>query len=202
MKVDCLLLAGGSSKRMGEPKMLLEMEGETLFEYVLKNHLRSSARRICAVVPGWIEGFGPVIERHAHERVDFVSMPGECEMSASLKAGWKRVAEREPDAVMISLADKALVTPGLIDAVIGGYMEAGMSIGVPVFKGARGHPVILSAELGDEVYGLTGDRGARDIVEEHEDDVAEVPVDTDGILVDIDTRDDFRELERRLREIG
>ena len=81
-----MLLAAGSSVRMGKPKLLLEIEGATLFEHVLGVHLESSIRNICAVVPGWLEGFGPVVERNRGERVDFVSLPGECEMSRSLKA--------------------------------------------------------------------------------------------------------------------
>ncbi len=203
MDIDCLLLAGGCSKRMGEPKMLLRLGSGTLFEHVLGNHLASSVRRICAVVPGWLEGFDGVIQRNGCDRVDFVSLAGECEMSKSLKAGWKRAAEMwRPDAILISLADKPLVTSEVIDSVIAGYVASGRRIGVPVYGGERGHPVILSADMESEVYGLQGDRGARDLIDKQGNDVAEVPVDTDGILIDVDTHGDFNEIKRRLNQIG
>jgi len=203
VNIDCLLLAGGASKRMGEPKMLLGLGSGTLFEHVLESYLGSSVRHITAVVPGWLEGFEPVRERYGSNRVDFVALPGECEMSRSLKAGWKHAVERwRPDAMMIALADKPLVTPGVIDSVIGGYGASGSKICVPVFGGVWGHPVILSAELESDIDGLDGDRGARDIIEAHRDDVTEVAVDTDAILVDVDTLEDFDALRRRLNQVG
>jgi molybdenum cofactor cytidylyltransferase len=184
---------------MGEAKMLLPLAGTTLFEHVLANHLGSSLRRVCAVVPGWLDGFMDVLERRKGDRVGFAVLSRECEMSQSLKAGWRFVMEAwRPDAVMISLADKPLVTSGLIDSVIEGFVRSGSAICVPAFHGRRGHPVILKSGLEAEVYGLKGDCGARTIVEAHLDGVCEVPVDSDGILVDVDTYDDFNGLKRRL----
>lgn len=201
--IDCVLLAGGSSRRMGKPKLLLRLGNRTLFEHVLAAHLESSVRRICAVVPGWLKGFEEVIEGRASGRVGFAPLSRECEMSQSLKTGWKFVMQSwQPDAVMISLADKPLVTPELIEQVIRGFAESGHSICVPVFDGQRGHPVILTPGLEGEVYALEGDRGAGSIIEAHRGSVCEVPVDSDGILADIDTYDDFDDLRRRLNTEG
>ena len=203
MQMDCLLLAGGSSSRMGEPKLLLEVGGRTLFEHVLRAHLESSLRNICAVVPGWLDGFGGVMERMLGSRVDFVSLAGEGDMSTSLREGWRHAtAAWGPDALMISLADKPLVTPGLIDELIGVYAASGSRICVPVFEGERGHPVILSAEFEKDICGLRGDRGARDIIEGHGEDVVEVQVDSDAVLLDVDTPGDLLELKRRLDQVG
>ena len=124
-------------------------------------------------------------------------------MSESLKTGYKHVAEKwRPDAVMVSLADKPLVTREVIDEVIGGYTASGCKICVPVFDGRWGHPVILSAELESEIYRLEGDHGARRVIEDHRNEVAEVSVQSDVILVDVDTYDDLGELRRRLNQIG
>jgi len=203
VNIDCLLLAGGASKRMGEPKMLLGLGSGTLFEHVLSNYLASSVRHITAVVPGWLEGFESLRERCGSDRVDFVALARECEMSRSLKAGWKHAVETwRPDALMVALADKPLVAPGVIDSVIGGYVASGSKICVPVHGGAWGHPVILDIEFGSEIDDLGGDCGAKDIMEAHRDDVAEVAVDTDAILIDVDTLEDFDALRRRLNQGG
>jgi molybdenum cofactor cytidylyltransferase len=204
MNIDCLLLAGGSSQRMGEPKMLLPLNGGSLFEHVLAQHLGSCLRQICAVIPGWVDGFGPYVERWASDRLEFVSLNLECVMSDSLKTGWRHLTERwRPDAVMISLADKPLVTSDIIDSVIDAYTRSGRKICVPVFGGDWGHPVVMSAALESEVYDLRGDCGARSIIEAQRDRVCEVIVHSDAVLVDVDTHGDFEELKERLaREAG
>lgn len=199
MNIDCLLLAGGSSQRMGEPKMLIPLDGGNLFDHVLAEHLRSSLRRVCAVIPGWLDGFGPCVERWAGGRVEFVILERECDMSDSLKAGWSHIAhKRRPDGVMISLADKPLVTSDIIDSMIEAYVRSGCQICVPVFGNDWGHPVIVSTDLEREVYELRGDCGARSIIEARQESVCEVPVHSDAILVDVDTHEDLEELKKRL----
>jgi len=199
VNIDCVLLAAGSSHRMGKPKMLYPIGGCTLFEHVLGSHVASSLRCICAVVPGWLSEFRPVIARCSNERVDFLEMPGPAEMSRSLKAGWSHVTgKHSPDAVMISLADKALVGPGLIDSVLGAYEASGCEICVPTFEGRHGHPVVLSAALGEQVMAIEGDCGARDIIESAKDAVYEYMVHSDDILLDIDTVQDLEEIVSRL----
>lgn len=203
MVVDCLLLAGGSSERMGEPKLLLKLGGSTLFEHVLAVHLASRLRRVCAVVPGWLDGFGDIVRRLKGERAQFAVLDRECEMSESLKTGWRRVMQMgEPDAVMISLADMPLVTSEVIDSVLGRFADSDCEICVPVFGRRRGHPVVLSAALEKQVLALEGDCGARALVRDSERRVAEVAVDTDGVLVDVDTYGDLEEVRRRIGQVG
>jgi molybdenum cofactor cytidylyltransferase len=203
MEIDCLLLAGGSSARMGKPKLLLDLGGRTLFEHVLGVHRASSARRICAVVPGWIEGFGEIAAARASRRVSFAVLAGECEMSESLKTGWRRLMDTGmPDGVMISLADKPLVTTDVIDRVIERFKDSECDICLPVFRGERGHPVILRGTLHEDVMNLEGDRGARAVVDGHTGCVEEVAVDSDCILVDVDTPGDLEKVRRRLDRIG
>ncbi len=174
-----------------------------MFEHALAAHLASAVRGVCAVVPGWLEGFAAVMERMRSDRVDFVVLEKECEMSRSLKDGWKHIMEkRRPDAVMISLADKPLVTSEVIDLLMERFAAGGCGICVPVFEGKRGHPVILSADFGDEILALEGDRGAKSIVEAHGECVVEVAVDSDGVLVDVDTRKDLDEVRRRQDGLG
>ncbi|MGD9140536.1 MAG: nucleotidyltransferase family protein [bacterium] len=203
MVIDCALLAGGSSRRMGEPKLLLNLGGRTLFEHVLAVHLASRVRRVCAVVPGWLDGFGEIVRMRTSGRAHFAVLDRECEMSESLKTGWRRIMQAgKPDAVMISLADMPFVTPGVIDSVLDCFAGSDCEICVPVYGGRRGHPVVLSVDLEEEVLGLEGDCGARAVVRGAGRRVAEVQVDTDGVLVDIDTCEDFEEARRRMDQVG
>jgi len=213
--VGCILLAAGVSSRMGEPKLLKVPQvkagdephgktvgtagGKTVFEITLDRHLESSLKRIAAVVPGWLAGFGPLMERCSSDRVSFVVIDRPCLMSDSLKAGWKHLCARgDLDAIMISLADQPLVTAGTIDKLIRCFSDSGEPICLPVFDGRRGRPVVIAPGLGDEILALEGDRGARSILAKHHEEIAEVAVASDEVHLDFDRPGDLEKLAARL----
>jgi len=197
--VDCILLAAGASARMGQPKLLLPLGNATILDVVLASHLASSLGRICAVVPGWLAGFRDLAVKAKGGRLELVEMREPGPMSASLKAGWEWVVRTgKPDGIMISLADKPLVTAATIDSMIEFYGSAGGAICVPAYHGRRGHPVILSPRLGPEIMALEGDRGAIDIMTADPGRVVEIEVASDGVILDVDTAEDVAALRARL----
>lgn len=197
--VDCILLAAGASERLGRPKLLLPVGEKTVLELVLASHLASSVRRICAVVPGWLAGFREVTGDDRGGRLKVLELECPCVMSASLQAGWRWVRDAwHPDGVMISLADKPLVTTRTIDQMIAAFDASARQICVPVYGGRRGHPVVLDSRLGSEVLSLSGDRGAADVLSADPGRVEEVEVASDGVLLDIDTAEDVLEMRKRL----
>jgi molybdenum cofactor cytidylyltransferase len=197
--VDCVLLGAGASVRLGQPKLLLPLGEKTVLEIVLANHLASSVRRICAVVPGWLAGFREITRNQEGGRLKVLEMECPCSMSDSLRRGWQWVGEAwKPDGVMISLADKPLVTTQTINLVMAAYAAGDREIVAPVYAGRRGHPVILSSRLGPEILALEGDRGAADVLAADPSRVAEIEVASDGILIDMDTAEDVLELKKRL----
>lgn len=199
MAIDCVLLGAGASTRMGEPKLLVSLGEKTVFETALANHLASSIRLVCAVVAGWLPGFAPIVRKNRDERVRFLGMMEPCPMSQSLKSGWSWVESNwKPDAVMISLGDKPLVTSETIDLLIGSYISGGRGILVPTYHGTWGHPVIVSSSLGEEIMHLDGDRGALEVLTAHRDLICEVPVDSDEVVFDVDSSEDIVLLKKRL----
>ncbi|MFH1313023.1 MAG: nucleotidyltransferase family protein [Candidatus Eisenbacteria bacterium] len=197
--VACVLLGAGMSSRMGKPKLLMCVRGKTVFEIALANHMESSVSSVCAVIAGWIAGFEEIAAEYAGDRVEFVAIAAPCPMSDSLKAGWRRLQDGvRPGAVMISLADKPLVGPGTIDTLIGAYLKSDRPICVPVNTGIWGHPVIISSELDREIMELQGDQGARELLARHRDEVEQVAINSDEVLVDVDSIDDWDILKSRL----
>jgi molybdenum cofactor cytidylyltransferase len=195
----CILLAAGSSVRMGSPKLLERLGEKTVFETALANHLASTIPVVCAVIPGWIEGFTALGHAYGGDRVRFVEVPEPCSMAESVKAGWRCLrTEYELYAVMISLADKPLVTAGLIDLMIETYENSKMQICVPVHGGVRGHPVIIGCDFEDEIMAASGDMGARAVLAGHPDKIEEVEVGTDAVLVDVDSVEDLTVVRSRL----
>jgi len=201
--LQAVLLAAGASARMGREKLLMAIDGETIFEVTLGNHLDSSLGGVCAVVPGWIDGFKEVTARAAHPRTVFVEVDGPCKMSTSLKTGWSWVRDNtESRGIMISLADQPLVGPHTIDLLVETYLASDKAFCVPTYRGRRGHPVIIGREFDCDIMKLKGDQGARDILAERPDLVLEVEVAGDGILLDLDRIEDFEAIRSRIRSHG
>ncbi|MBN2565045.1 MAG: NTP transferase domain-containing protein, partial [Candidatus Eisenbacteria bacterium] len=94
------------------------------------------------------------------------------------------------EAIVVALADAPFFRVADVDALIDAH-AAGAAIAVPVFQGTRGHPVVLDGSYRDELEQLTGDTGARHILERSGEDVREVALGDDGFLVDIDDPEDY-----------
>jgi molybdenum cofactor cytidylyltransferase len=185
MKVTAVLLAAGSSRRFGAPKLLAPWRGRPLWEHALAA-LRAApevTETIVVVAPGFAAPQPP--------RCRLVVNPEHAEgMGASLRAG-VRAAAPDTDAFLIALADMPLVPPGLIAALVACYGAGERRIVVPVHGGRRGHPVLIGAALRDELLALRGDAGARGVLAAHPGLVATVATDDGGVLFDVDDPGDL-----------
>lgn len=96
---------------------------------------------------------------------------------------------------VIALADMPRLRIETIQAVARA-LEQGASIVVPTYRGERGHPVGFSCAHRDELLSLTGDQGARSILQRNAAQITRLEVADPGILQDIDTREDAQRLSR------
>ena len=83
----------------------------------------------------------------------------------------------------------------VINSLITAYQQGGHAIVAPVYDGVRGNPVIFDRRLFPELMMLTGDRGARDLIDRHTDALIAVPF-AFPPPVDIDTQEDLQKLQR------
>src|SRR6059036_2248292 len=182
--ISAIVLAAGTSSRMGSPKPLLTLGGRPLLERVLET-VRDAAVDDIVVVLG-----------HEADRVrDGVSFDGAHAvvnpayiegMSTSLQAG-VRAADPRSDGFLIVLGDQPFVQSATINTLIERRNGSQAKILIPTYGGARGNPVLLDRSLSEEVQSITGDQGCRAIFGRHTQGILEVPVDDPGILVDLDT---------------
>jgi molybdenum cofactor cytidylyltransferase len=108
-------------------------------------------------------------------------------LAGSLKAGIAALPP-EADGAVVCLGDMPFVRPADIDKLIAAFNPAeGRLICVPVHAGRRGNPVLWSRRFFAEMLGLSGDAGAKPLLEAHSDTVVEVAVASDGIFQDLDT---------------
>jgi molybdenum cofactor cytidylyltransferase len=185
-RIGAVLLAAGRSTRMGGTnKLLSEMDGVPMVARVAQRLLASKARPIVAVLGNQAEEVDAALGKLPVERVrnpDFADG-----LSTSLKRG---VVALPPDldGALICLGDMPLISGRQIDRLIAAFNPLeGRAIIVPTRRGKRGNPVLWSKRFFPAMAALAGDVGAKHLIGEHAELVAEVEMDDDAILVDIDT---------------
>ncbi|HEY4472505.1 MAG TPA: molybdopterin-binding/glycosyltransferase family 2 protein [Stellaceae bacterium] len=186
-RIAALLLAAGQSSRMGSNKLLAEIDGRPMVARVAQRLLSSRARPIVVVLGNQADRVDAALGKLPVERV---RNPAFAEgLSSSLKAGLAALPE-EIDGVIVCLGDMPLVAGRDLDRLIAAFNPLeGRAIIVPVRRGKRGNPVLWAKRFIPEMAELAGDVGAKHLIGEHAELVCEVEMDSDGVLVDIDTPD-------------
>jgi len=196
--IAVIVLAAGRSSRMGQCKLLLPYRGSTVLETVIKNATASSADQVIVVVSAWMPS--EVVERLMGARISVVvNDMSESEMIDSLRIALKALQKQygeSIDAFIVMLADQPAIGHEIIDELIRAWYRSPAGIIIPTYNGKRGHPVLLSGRYISELLLYRGEYGLRSFIAEHSNDVKEMPVQTDAILRDIDTNEDY---ERELR---
>ncbi len=183
-----ILLAAGSSRRMGRDKLALPWADGTVLSATLARW--TAVQDLQEVL---------LVRRRADERswprVCCVLNPDADEgMGSSLRVG-ARALPADTEAVVVGLADMPEVAPETLAALIAAWRPLGpRGIVAPLFDGRRGHPVVLGSHHLAALRSVQGDEGARTILKENAGDVVLVPVDDPGVLLDLDSPAD---LERR-----
>ncbi len=193
--ITAILLAAGLSSRMGRAKLALDLGGRTVFERSLSALLDSPADRILVVQPA-----AGVPGVPATDRVQVVTNPhAEEGMASSIRAGMAALPEGTR-AVLIALADKPLLKAETVTLLINRFHRGDEPIVYPTFQGSQGHPVLLESELFAELEQLEGDSGAKSLLRKFVDRAVEVETDDAGILLDIDTPEDYAKCLKELDE--
>ncbi len=184
--VAAVVLAAGQSSRMAPRHKLLETDadGRAMVARVVDAALASRARPVLLVTG---HRAGEIRAAVAGRDVTYVTAPDyEDGLSASLRAGIAAVPPAATAAVVL-LGDMPLVTPATIDRLLAAYdAEEGRLIVCPVHRGEMGNPVLWDRSFFDDIMALQGDRGARALLRQHAEWVAEVATD-DSVLRDFDT---------------
>ena len=93
------------------------------------------------------------------------------------------------------LADMPRVTDNIIDALIEGFHKhGGRAVCVPVCAGRRGNPIVWPREFFPDMMNLSGDVGARGLLKCHQERIKDIGLDSNAILLDVDTPDDLEML--------
>ena len=189
--ISAIVLAAGESKRMGRTKQLLEWEGRTILQRVLENLSRSRVDEVILVLGHEAERILQTLDTYRFKVV--INEDYKKGMITSIQQGLINLNDKV-EAFFIVLADQPGLGPEVFDRLIGEFRQASpqKSIVLPTFHGRRGHPALFSAKYKKEALRIAGDVGFRQVLQEHPEEILTVEMDTDSILQDIDTPDDYR----------
>jgi molybdenum cofactor cytidylyltransferase len=198
MSSGAILLAAGGSSRLGQPKQLLRIGGESLLRRAARVLAASSARPIAVVLGAEREACAAEL---AGLPVEPVFNPAWAEgIASSIRAGLAAVRRSEPEveAVLIALCDQPLLTVEIVEALLAAPRAAtgGQAVAC-AYRGILGVPARFAATLFAELAGLTGDRGARQIIARHASEADAIPF--PGGAFDVDAAGDLAPLARLAR---
>ncbi len=184
--INGVLLAAGAASRFGGDKLLYPLEdGVAIGARAARNLIAAGLDVVAVVKPGDF----PLYEMFEQEGCSVTFCPhAERGMGASLAHGVNFF--RNADGWVIALGDMPLIRPETIRQVVRALTE-GAAIAAPAYRGERGHPVGFGAQFGSELMALSGDSGARSVLERHKDKIRLVDCDDPGVLFDVDRRTDI-----------
>ena len=190
--IVAVVLSAGESSRMGRPKALLPIEGQTFIERIVDALKAGGIERIVVVL-----GFHADVLRAQidHLPVEILVNPDYClgQLSSLQVAVRHLMLDANCEGMMVHLVDHPYIDPKLVSLMLERFKTLKSAIVVPRYQGKRGHPVIFSRALFDELLSAPLDQGAKIVVHAHRQDTLEIETEDAGITLDIDTPKLYRQ---------
>jgi molybdenum cofactor cytidylyltransferase len=191
--IAALVLAAGTSSRMGENKLLADWKGKPIVRRTVEAALASHADSVL-VVTGHeqnevLAALGDLKVKFAHN-ADYAEG-----LSTSLRVGLKALPDC--DGAIVLLGDMPEIAPTLIDRMIAAFSpDDGRAIVLATRHGKRGNPVLWARRFFADMETVSGDTGAKHLIGANEELACEVEA-GDEVLSDIDTPDELAALRAR-----
>jgi molybdenum cofactor cytidylyltransferase len=187
-EIWAIILAAGESKRMKVPKMLLPFNGKTMIEMTIMNVINSEVFNTLVVLGSYRDEIcGVISSLPVTICINDNYREG---MLSSVQCGLRNIPE-SAGAVLIIPGDQPLIEPAVINRVINAYRSLKKGIVMPVFKGRRGHPLLIDRKYIDEIKSYGNNEVLSSLAGIHKEDVLEVSVNSPEILKDFNTKEDY-----------
>jgi len=181
-----VILSGGASRRMGSPKALVSYQGASFLEHLLSvtRHPAIGVRRVVLGPDGDTislqVALAPeeIVHNREWERGQLSSIHAALR---SLPAG--------TEGMLLFPVDHPLVSATLVNNLIVTFLETRAPVVLPTFEGRRGHPVIFSAAVYEELLRAPLETGARAVVWAHKNELQEVSTTEEGCVLNLNDPD-------------
>ncbi|HIX28316.1 MAG TPA: putative selenium-dependent hydroxylase accessory protein YqeC [Candidatus Blautia stercoravium] len=191
--VHGIVLAAGFSRRFGENKLLYEIEGKPMYQFLMNRllHLREKSRlQTLTVVTQYEE-----IRQYAEEqRITAVENPHSNRgISSSLRLGLRCAMEKsrkeKENYYLFFVADQPFLTERTVEEFVSAFLKTGKGIGCLCKEGIAGNPVMFHQKYVEELLELTGDMGGKRVLRHHLEDVFYYEVSNERELRDLDRKE-------------
>ena len=190
MEIGIIVLAAGSSSRMGRSKQLLEIDGQPLLCRCVEHALAAGPSRVVVVLGANEKPHRGLLEKLPVEIVsNFYWKTG---MGSSIKTGLNYLIQSngELDGVILMVCDQPALTSEHLLKLIQKFHEKKKAIIASSYSKSTGVPVLFSRSFFSNLLLLNDDQGAKKIVQQFPDQVETVPFPKGSI--DLDTEEDYQ----------
>lgn len=201
MLVPALVLCGGASSRMGRPKALLDVGGETFLARIVRTLRDAGADDVVAVtgahdqeiraaLDAWPAGLASAVRVVHNPEHPLGQLSG-------LRAGLAVVDHPGVAALVVALVDHPFVRAETVRDLLAVWARTRAPVVRPRLRGRHGHPVVFGQEVFDALRAAPLDAGARVVVRGLGDRVVDVDTDDEGTCLDLDTPEDYERIKQR-----
>jgi molybdenum cofactor cytidylyltransferase len=189
--IGAVILAAGQSRRMGRNKMLLPFGASTVLESVVTEAAACEPVHDLVVVTGHQSNRIAALLGSYPVRCVFNPAYAQADMLVSIQVGLRALAD-DVTAALIVLGDQPRIQRAIIQQVSAAWQPSAISI--PSYQLKRGHPILIDRALWPDVLALPQTATLRDFIRAHEQQIRYVVVETDSVLKDMDTPEDYEAL--------
>lgn len=193
LKTGIIILAAGSSSRLGQPKQLLMYKGKTLVRKAIDTAFESKSNACVLVIGANLELISNEVQ---DTKVDIViNKDWESGMASGMQKGLEFLENRiAPDQVILMLCDQPFVDSELLNSIIEKQAKSGKGIIACHYNDTIGVPALFSRKYFPKLIDLKGSEGAKKIIYAYQDDL--LKIDFPNAAIDIDTPEDYKRLIR------
>ena len=195
--IVAVVLSAGESSRMGRPKALLPIDGQTFIERIVAALKQTKVGKIIVILGHNARELEAKIS-HLPVKILINTDYKQAQLSSLQLAVRDLQADADCDGMLVHLVDHPYLAPALVQEMIRRFYETKKRIIVPKFHGKRGHPVIFSNALFGELLSAPMAEGAKAVVNAHRAETLEIDTQEEGIAVDIDTPELYQQHVRRV----
>lgn len=187
--IGIIVLAAGSSSRMGKPKQLLSVNGQPLLLHVVDHALSTSAQEVLVVLGSQPDLHADLLESYPVDIV--INYTWEKGIGNSIKAGVRSLINRNKsiDAILIMVSDQPVITYEYLLHLINTFNHSEKSIVASSYCDTLGVPAIFSKEHFGQLLELEDSQGAKVVIIKNKDSVH--AMDCPQGAIDLDTPEDY-----------
>jgi len=195
--ITAVILAAGASKRFGRNKLLEMINGKPMIRWVVESALNSMVDEVIVVLGFEAERVAETIKDLPCKIV--VNENYKEGMSSSVKCGLRNTMNKSM-AILVIPGDCPLIRSEDMNKVINRYLESRKPIVIATHKGKRGHPILISREIFEEVLRISEEgMGLKEVIKKHEGEIAYAETENEGVTIDIDSPEDLKEAIKLIR---